>query len=686
MKSMTKLMVVAMLLVAALVVAPAAARIDAKTLESGDTIYVGEENLNFASNFNGTAGSGVGITKLVHFSDNTADKTILVSPGFEISKTDVGTTTGPYYAFGTGTLDKGKEIGYVNIELPSVTLDVMLNSSQKVTKDSVNSKSVTKDTVVDFKVQNNLNGFWNTTVTGAVSGAPSMNIEVTLPGGGVTTFFGTVDLKGVTPIGGTSYKPGVNLSQVEAGTYTAVAKWPSGTDFYGKGSDSNSVTFEVLTKALALSANKDTVVRGNSFSVTINGESQGDYYLFVKNASIDANKKYPLIATGQNGVVNSTAVNFTENEAVKFAKVDAKTVPRVDNAQAWVTTNAGGTRTIQFNTEALTDDRQFTIRIQSLKDPSTYDEVKVRVEKGDVTITTSGTGVYYIGEEITLSGTNTDSKTVYLFLTGPNLGSDGVRLDEGMTPVVNNQKGNFTKKDVEADDTWSFKWNTAQLGRVLDAGGYTIYAATQPQGKNNLTDVKYATASVQLKSGFISATSSGATVAKGDDLKLTGTAQGNPDNVNVWVFGKNYYGKNNRLSDSATVESDGSFEYKLEDTKDLSAGQYFAVIQHPMSENFGIRASGDSIYGGSLPAAGIKLTNLQASDAATALIDALDSPYVDDTYVKLTFVIEEPNIFIDPIGTKAAGSKFTITGSFRSQRSTQHAGRRMPVRFGSGAS
>jgi hypothetical protein len=56
----------------------------------------------------------------------------------------------------------------------------------------------------------------------------------------------------------------------------------------------------------------------------------------------------------------------------------------------------------------------------------------VRVEKGDVTITASGTGVYYIGEEITLSGTCTDNKarTVYLFLTGPNLPHQRCQLDQ----------------------------------------------------------------------------------------------------------------------------------------------------------------------------------------------------------------------------------------------------------------
>jgi hypothetical protein len=53
----------------------------------------------------------------------------------------------------------------------------------------------------------------------------------------------------------------------------------------------------------------------------------------------------------------------------------------------------------------------------------------VKVEAGSVTITASGTGTYYIGEEITLSGTNTEVNRVYLFMTGPNLASRWCQLE-----------------------------------------------------------------------------------------------------------------------------------------------------------------------------------------------------------------------------------------------------------------
>ncbi|ABN56483.1 MULTISPECIES: MEMAR_RS02690 family S-layer glycoprotein [Methanoculleus] len=636
MKSMTKLMVVAMVLAAALVVAPAAARV---VSSSGTTVYVGEEQLNFA----GFGASGQ-VDQLVHFTnfgDRSIDKTIQadsVGNITELTRAAVGTTTGPYYVFAVGEdPSTATPAGYVNVQYPDATLGVVLSSN---TQESVDGKSVTRETPVAFKLTNNLNGLAGTGAT--------MRIEVTLPGGGVTTQFGNQPLGSIAVNGTTALVNPVDLANAEAGTYTAIAKWPSGSDFYGKDFDSNSVTFEVLTKSLAITSNKDSVVRGNSFTVTITGESAKMYNLYVKDVSGLALSEYPAIVAGQNGV---TVNNVTYRAGVGISDVNATVV-----------TNAGGTRTVQFNTNTSTDDRQFTLRVEDPGDFSTYDEVKVRVEQGDVTITASGTGVYYIGEEVTLSGTCTDNATtVHLFMTGPNLNSNGVKLDT-IEEVENNVTSSFTTADVKADDTWSLKWNTGDIQRSLDAGGYTIYAVSKPLNKARLSDAKYATTSIQLRSGFITATSSGAVVAKGDDLTLTGTAQGDPDSVRVWIFGKNL-----QLTDeSATVEDDGSFEYELTNTQDLTAGQYFVVIQHPMMNKvFDIYSGATNWINGTDDSgfAPVRIGGLQASDAATAVITALDSPNIDDTYVKLTFVVQEANIWIDAIGDKAAGSTFTITGT-----------------------
>jgi len=52
--------------------------------------------------------------------------------------------------------------------------------------------------------------------------------------------------------------------------------------------------------------------------------------------------------------------------------------------------------------------------------------------------------------------------------------------------------------------------------------------------------------------------------------------------------------------------------------------------------------------------------SLQGSDAAEALVQGINQPYIDDTYTKLQFLIEEPVITIAPIGDKHVGDKFTI--------------------------
>jgi len=650
MKSIAKLMVVAMLLAAALVVAPVAARMYDGTspdgnaiynISVGDTIYVGERNLDLTPALLGNTSGW-----LVHFSsvtDQNVDKQIPISSAgdFELTKSAVGTTTGTYYLFGTTPFAPASAAGTVVVDTPNLDLDVVLNESLI---DSVNGKSITRTTPLAFKLTNNLGGFSGIT---PVTNQAQVKIEVTLPGGGKTTQIGEKEFVKIPVNGSTVYIYNVSLDGYEAGTYTAQAKWydkEPGASFYGKDFDSNTVTVEVTTKKLAITSDKDSVVRGNSFSVTITGESKKAYNLFVKDVSLDENK-YPFILPGQSGVVNNTVY---------------------PHRNVTVTTTAGGTRTVQFNTNESTDDRQFTIRVEE-SGTNNYDEVKVKVEKGAVTITAAGTGTYYIGEEITLEGTCTESDTVYLFLTGPNLDGDGVNPLDLRLKAKDGLNG-FIQVEVEADDTWSEKWNTAEIvNGTLDAGGYTIYAVSKPVDKSGLSDAEYDTISIQLRSGFISATSSGAVVAKGDDLKLTGVAQGDPDSVWVWIFGKN-----KQITDeSATVEDDGTFEYELKgsQTKELSPGQYFVVIQHPMmNKRFDIKPGTGTSSGYIIGETGsgftsVKIDGLQAAAAANALINALDSPNIDDTYVKLTFVVEEPRILIDPIGDVPAGSTFTISGT-----------------------
>jgi len=647
MKSMTKLMVVAMLLVAALVVVPVAAQ---RTIASGNTIYVSEEDLDVSALFLGNASGN-----LVRFSGSLIDRNVVGSPifvpdtsNFDLSATAVGTSTGTWYAFNESDSIQGTDqpLGNVLIQVPSTNLRVLLGTSGTT---SVDGQSVTRGQSIRFRVDHNLAGLGNDTAN------PNYNIievRLTTPGGGTVTSFGSPAQSLRLPLTGqsTSTDP-INLANAAAGTYTARGVWPTAagisTDY-----NTNTVTFEVSSGAVGITSNKDSVVRGNSFTVTITGESDHDYFLTITNPSSVAAEN-PTFRPAQSGV-NYTASADVNNVTVK--------------------TTAGGTRSVELTTGQATREASYTLRVTDSANEARYDEVRVRVEAGSVTITAGGTGTYFVGEEITLSGTSTDNDTVYLFMTGPNLGNRGVRLIDDL-PEVNEVTGaGFIEVDVEADDTWSYKWDTGRITRSLDSGGYTVYAVSAPRERGNLTDVEYDTQTVQLRPGFITATVSSATVAKGDDVTITGTAQGNPRNVNIWVFGKNFYGiKGGGLNvEPANVESDGTFEFDKLDTSDLVAGQYFVVVQHPMGERFEVGPIGNDLYRAG--PSGVftnttdhvfvaALTRLQAAEAANALIDALESPFVNDAYTKLTFFLEDARLAIDPIGDKSAGSTFTISGT-----------------------
>jgi hypothetical protein len=53
----------------------------------------------------------------------------------------------------------------------------------------------------------------------------------------------------------------------------------------------------------------------------------------------------------------------------------------------------------------------------------------------------------------------------------------------------------------------------------------------------------------------------------------------------------------------------------------------------------------------------------QTPDGANALMRAINSQNLDDTFATTSFIIGNPAAFIDPIGDHAVGDKFTISGS-----------------------
>ncbi|PKL58599.1 MAG: PGF-CTERM sorting domain-containing protein, partial [Methanomicrobiales archaeon HGW-Methanomicrobiales-5] len=536
-------------------------------------------------------------------------------------------------------------------------------------------------------------------------------------------YFGTADLSTGVGYWVTDATDFNNQYLYPVGTYTAWAESTlnkmkdnyknAGADYTGK-TVSAAGTITLVSDSVKIEANKDSVVRSKSFSVTVTGKPSTTYYVWVKNTNtMDSgyDSQPPMININQEKVYSddANAAGISGTHAIGdyqyengggdtiWSNVAAATTSTFNKTRyyASIQTSTSGTRTIEFVTNNWTKAQKYTIRVENrFPNGSLYtsasasvksDEVDVNVEKGAVTIVAAGDQSYYLGEEIKFSGTNTESYKTYLFISGPNLPQQGGQIQgtnprsDGAPGVTDGVANTFKVIDVNGDNTWSWKWGTSTV--ALDAGTYTIYAVSQPRSaaSNNLANAAFGTVSIIIKKPFVSATASQSTVAQGDKIFITGTAEGNPTGVKIWILGKNYPTDATGVKDE-TVNTDASFSYEVtqQTTKTLYPGQYFVVVQHPMQNNvFDVRpvVEGTKTYvkNMQLNTAGVSTgTNvftllgagsLQGSDAAEALVQGINDPNVDDTYTKLQFLVEVPVIRIDPIGDKHVGDKFTITAA-----------------------
>jgi trimeric autotransporter adhesin len=168
-----------------------------------------------------------------------------------------------------------------------------------------------------------------------------------------------------------------------------------------------------------------------------------------------------------------------------------------------------------------------------------------------------------------------------------------------------------------------------------------------------------------------SAPSNTVTIANGDSVMIHGIATGHPRNgLQLWIISHNYL-----KVTTLAVNDDNTYLYELKpaDTQNLASGEYFFLVQHPMMNGqFDIiydQASGKIInrqlgHGNGMEIFTISGSgSLQGPDSAQALVNAIGSQNIDDTFATYSFFISPPNAFINPIGDHYVGDKFTISGS-----------------------
>ncbi|MCZ0862078.1 hypothetical protein [Methanocorpusculum vombati] len=547
--------------------------------------------------------------------------------------------------------------GYLYIWQP----DLILRAEYAGSTDSVDGKAVSKSSSIHYII--------DSPKVGPSGIGAKAQIIVTTPVGGQTTMLGSVSLADIdiNSVRVTTRDISLADSALRGGTYTSRAEWITPQVFANYAKKSNTVTYYLgSSTGISLTAGSETVVRSNPFTVTVSGLPNTPYLI-----SLDAGRSPgPQLIAGQPGVVRGS-----ENPKVSIGGGE-KSVLLPDGASgdpnSWgvVTTDASGKRVVQYSTSPVNgrpvEEGSYTVRINDITDYGTaagkgsdYDRVSIRITVGGMSMTaTDSKNSYYLGEEIRLSGTNTDSDTTYLFLTGPNLNSNGVSL-------ATLASGELTKVSVKSDHTWEYRWDTSSTG--LDTGSYTIYAVSTMNDKSHLSGTQYATYSVQLKQPGLSTATSSFAAAKGDTVHITGTVTGSPSSVAIFLFGSNYY-------ERRTVSvSDGGYDYRMAIPESMSAGEYFVVVEHPMNDGrFGVQEihqDGKTVLAMAAPGGGTQSSfvvegpgRLQGSQAANALVKMLASPYIDDLYTTLTLTVQSPYIEITPVGTRYAGEPFAVSG------------------------
>ena len=402
----------------------------------GATVFIGENGLDITAT-GVAAGDTLGWFQAgADVTTSSPDDTLIVTnpANFYVQP---GTRVGAWY-----DMNKNRAVA-INVKDPALNVKVWDVQSNK----DVTGKTVTRGQLLSFRVDSNLDAVYTQRGVGApvtvkvqdpagniysslIDDLGNQNSIVNIP---VTSSSMMVPGKGtngsVWDTANANYQDGDYKVWAESNLNGMKDNYkdPSGADYTGKTITSQySVT--IGTNALTLSANTNaTIVRNNDFAVTVNGAPNTAYALWLYGTSTIASpSEPPRIKEGQSGVAlgdpAAGALVFSGTRTVAEDVPPSANNTTANPCYASVVTDDNGHRTVGFSTDQNTKDQSYTIRAQTIDAPvSKYDTVSIAVAKGGVTVTTAANQSFYLGEEVLLSGTNSDSETTYLFITGPNL-------------------------------------------------------------------------------------------------------------------------------------------------------------------------------------------------------------------------------------------------------------------------
>ncbi|HJJ91026.1 MAG TPA: hypothetical protein O0W88_04170, partial [Methanocorpusculum sp.] len=342
MKNMKIMAVFAVLLAAALFVGAASANVSRNVSNQSGLAFV-YETINISINDAAMASTTPVLIKFSEGSNPTAVNTIYgekTEPGyakFTLYDSAVGSNYGTYYA--TTNYSNASKAGSVSIWYPDLTLKAELatvsGTSVITSGASIDGKSINKNTNIAFLIDAPKVG----PAYDERRFAAEARIVFTTPTAGKTTYFGEYDFSKTELTGpqiianaikdGQIYQYASAGPDAPAGVYTAYAEFKGFyidanklfEGFKDNAKKSNSVTFTVQSTTLELTSEKDSVVRSNPFTVTIQGNSNALYFIYLDGVS--ANDKNPKLQQSQPGMKTTIYQNITPTGVSIANKDDA---------------------------------------------------------------------------------------------------------------------------------------------------------------------------------------------------------------------------------------------------------------------------------------------------------------------------------------------------------------------------
>ncbi len=665
-------------------------------ISTGDQVFIGEEGLDVSAAVPETAHQ---IAWFSPGSNPQADVPAMIVPlgdthNFYVSPSQFGHATGIWYSWNRTVIGPAFQV-----QCPALRLRVW----NQETGEDVSGLGITPGTLVNFRIETNMASITQRSGYDPASDGYLSIVLITPAGATLTAVAGLngtlLPLRNLNVDSSLWYwvAPGTAAGWDTAARSSSGSRlYPSGTytarlDYNVNQLQDNIEGSALFCRPLPVQVTLDSeqvttvsntaeIVRGNPFTVTITGVPGTEYYLWVRNTgSMSGNPgdQPPMITPSQEGVrtdpvngpypIGSHPISTRQGMTIRD---DVPPSPANGTPYyALVTLSGSGVRTVQWQTSSATKDGRYTIQVERISPGGvSSDEVSIRVVRGSVSIVAGVPRSFYLGEQVLLSGTNTESDTVYLFMTGPNLPSSGGSLANPRIPVITGQPETFTAVPVDPDNTWEFRWLTGNLG--IDAGTYSLYVVSGPASRNDLSLWRYSISAITFARPFVTAGVRQSTVARGDPVEVRGRATGDPSpGVAIWIFGINRF-----LYDTEEINADSSFTYTLGEgeTADLATGQYYLVIQHPgYTDTLDVYPSPNrQLVLSSYPVPGSALFRvggagaLMSSQAADALIRSLESPFIDDTYVAASFLLVNPQVTITPLsGNYTIGDTIILSGT-----------------------